>query len=405
MKEKQDIDQVRAEYYRISAEAGKRYESKKQKFIQEIQNIPVSEPTDNPTRVETQTLFNDITDFVHSQFAIINEMGKKVKCLTMEMSLTHFALVAVLKEIRTAFEAKINEYDNCNAEENETTKASILKQYPNANIDWNNHRKINIMYEKSAKSKELLCNDWLGFIDWQIETVQSWLRLNMQNTYTMLDTIIRENNILLVEIKRLDAEFYKNTDKETLKEKFSPVIKLIKRDLIEKKQFGYDTEQGNLNLEHLQLLIEAGIETPAPLPQNEYRLTPDVEKVIKEQILPIWKGDVLENTPDDTFLNAIITADFTVYRNMNGKKQKVEHFIFALSKIMGYKWANDVISKLNDDKASLQNFQKRQPVTNLKNAMKGITVVNNASNQFKINTNTQYIDKTTNKPYYKATKH
>jgi hypothetical protein len=134
----------------------------------------------------------------------------------------------------------------------------------------------------------------------------------------------------------------------------------------------------------------------------QYPLTLNVERVIKEQILPIWKSEVLENTPDDIFLKAIITADFSTYY-VRDRMQKVGYFIYSLKQIMGEAWANDVISKLTNKNATLLNFQKRT-IQQLKNVMKGIVIVNTTGNQFKIDTKTQYIDKTTNKPYYKATK-
>jgi len=133
-----------------------------------------------------------------------------------------------------------------------------------------------------------------------------------------------------------------------------------------------------------------------------YTLTPDVVDVIKKQILPIWKSDVLKNTLDDVFIEAIATANFSAYYQKK-QRQKVGQFIYSLKKIMGDAWASDVISKLNDSSASLSKFQAHQPINTLKLAMQGITVVNSAGNQFKVDTKTQYTDKS-GKPYFKATK-
>jgi hypothetical protein len=135
---------------------------------------------------------------------------------------------------------------------------------------------------------------------------------------------------------------------------------------------------------------------------SQYSLTPEVKTVVKEQILPIWKKEILENTTDDIFFKAITTADFTYYYK-KGQTQKVGYFIYSLKQIMGKVWVDEVVSKLNDTSATLLNFQKRT-IPELKNAMKGITIVNTANNTFKIDTKTTFIDKTTGKPYWKAIK-
>ncbi|GHV09843.1 hypothetical protein FACS1894162_1430 [Bacteroidia bacterium] len=271
MKKEQNIDQVRAEFFRLSEESNRRFESKKQKCIQEIQKIPVRNPTDNLTRVETQILFDDIFDFVNSQFVVINEMGKQAQCFTTEMGLTHSALIAVLNEIRVAFETKINEYNNRRTGEVEKTieqaKAIILQEHPNANIDFNKCALNRIMCEENQKRKEFLCNEWLGFIDWQIEIVQAWLGLNEQDPDQMYDTIVKKSNALTIEINRLEAQFYEYADKETLTEKLKPFEILIKRDMLEKKQYEFDTRRGELELNHLQLLIDAAATPKAEQPK------------------------------------------------------------------------------------------------------------------------------------------
>jgi hypothetical protein len=154
-----------------------------------------------------------------------------------------------------------------------------------------------------------------------------------------------------------------------------------------------------------QELTDYKKETPPTTQQPEvsYPLTHEVERVIKEHILPIWKNNVLANTTEAAFINAITTANFSAYYTI-GQTQKVGYFIYSLKQIMGDDWANDAISKLNDDKATLRKFQQHGTISTLKSAMKGIVVVNSAGNRYKIDTKTQYIDRTTNKSYYKATK-
>jgi hypothetical protein len=288
----QEIEAIRAEYYRLSAEADKRYIEKQQEFIQEIQNIPVKEPHDNPQRVETETLFYDIQDFVSQQFTVINKMGKKANGFTMEMSLIHQALIAMLKAIKAAFEEKINEFDMYAQKEIENTleqaKANILQKHPTStNFDFYNSPIAKTMQARRQKRTELLYSDWLGLIDWQIEIVQAWLRFNDQDPNTLFNMIEKRNNKLKVEIRRLDFEYYKNSEKELIQQKTAPVATLIKRDTHERKIFGYDTEQAELNLQHIQLLIEAGKETapaapPLPSPQQQITLPDNLLQALQQ---------------------------------------------------------------------------------------------------------------------------
>jgi hypothetical protein len=110
----------------------------------------------------------------------------------------------------------------------------------------------------------------------------------------------------------------------------------------------------------------------------------------------------LSNTSDDDFLKAIATADFCPYYK-DRQKQKVGYFIYSLKQVMGVDWVGDVITKLGDTNATLPNFQKRT-ISKLKNAMDGIISVNSAGRQYKVDTKTVYTDKTTDTPYYRATK-
>jgi hypothetical protein len=376
----QEFEQLRAEYYRLSAEADRRYTDKTQEFIQEIRKIPVKEPTDNPTRVETVTLITDIHDFVSSQFAVINEMGEKAKGFTVEMSLTHSALIAMLKAIRAEFELKINEFDTCSKQVNDNTKeqakALMLKEHPNASTyDFDNHPAIKNIETRRQKRTELLRSDWLGFIDWQIETVQAWLKWNTQDPDTMYDNIVKKTQSLLIEIQRLDAEFYKNADKSIIREKVNPIELNIKRDKIEKKTFGYDTEQLDTFLEHLQLLIEAGKETPPTTQQPEmlqlsenkpqlYKL--ELTRETEERVLQnfnFWQNldtkryyiNIFKDITQTKFCDMVESADFSEL-NKKGITQRLKYNVYILTRILGNEWGNNAAAKLN---TTLSECQKR----------------------------------------------
>jgi hypothetical protein len=152
-----------------------------------------------------------------------------------------------------------------------------------------------------------------------------------------------------------------------------------------------------------QLQVKGFFNSESGQPHTEipsYSLTPEVKKVLTECVLPIWKSEVLENTTDDDFLKAITTANFSAYYR-EGKRQKVGYFIYSLIEIMGERWGNDVVCRLNDTKASLRTFQQHGTINKLKDAMKGFATVYNAGKKYKIDTKTEYKEKS-GRPYHKA---